>query len=274
MSDLTPERLGLPLGRPKMAKRRFPGLRTIVALIVREMSSTYGRSPGGYLWAFLEPVAGILLLTAVFAAFMRDPPLGTSFPLFFATGLIPFSMFLAISSSLAQAINFSRPLLAYPSVTWVDALVARFTLQFLTNLLVGYVLFVGIMMLFPTPVILKFQEIALSLVLAALLGVGIGTLNCYLFTAFPIWQRGWSILTRPLFIVSGVIYPYHGVPEPWQGWLWYNPVVHVVGIMRQGFYFSYDGDYISITYVMLVTGLTAVTGLVFLSRYHRDLINL
>ena len=36
--------------------RRFASFRAIGALILREMATSYGRSPGGYIWAILEPV--------------------------------------------------------------------------------------------------------------------------------------------------------------------------------------------------------------------------
>lgn len=274
MTVSAPPPLRLPAGRPKVTRRRLPGLRTVAALILREMSTTYGRSPGGYMWAILEPVAGTLLMTAVFAAFMRAPPIGTSFPLFFATGIVPFLIFTGLSGAVAQAVNFSRPLLAYPSVTWVDAILARFILHFLTDLMVAYILFTGIMLLFPTPVILNLAVIAGALALSAVLALGVGVLNCFLFTQFPVWQRGWSIVMRPMFIVSGVVIPFETIPQPWRDWLWYNPVVHLVGLMRRGFYFSYDGAYVSVTFVLVVAGISALVGLVFLSRYHRDLINL
>ena len=45
----------------------FPMARTIGALVMREMSSTYGKSTGGYLWVILEPIAGIVLLTVIFS---------------------------------------------------------------------------------------------------------------------------------------------------------------------------------------------------------------
>ena len=49
-----------------MPRRRLASARAIGALILREMSSSYGRSPGAYVWAILEPVAGIALLSLVF----------------------------------------------------------------------------------------------------------------------------------------------------------------------------------------------------------------
>ena len=40
--------------------------RTVVALMLREIATTYGRSPGGYVWALADPILGIALLTLVF----------------------------------------------------------------------------------------------------------------------------------------------------------------------------------------------------------------
>ena len=60
----------------------FRFVRTILALILREMSTTYGRSAGGYIWAVLEPAAGIALLAFAFSLALRAPSLGTNFALF------------------------------------------------------------------------------------------------------------------------------------------------------------------------------------------------
>ena len=65
----------------------------LFALVVREMSTKFGRSWGGYLWAIAEPLGGILLLTLAFSLALRKPPLGTNFPLFYATGIVPFFLF-------------------------------------------------------------------------------------------------------------------------------------------------------------------------------------
>ena len=86
-----------------LRRPRFSGLRTILALILREMAATYGRSPGCYVWAILEPVLGIALLSAVFALGFRTPQLGTNFALFFASGLMPFVMFTTVAARVSLA---------------------------------------------------------------------------------------------------------------------------------------------------------------------------
>ena len=246
--------------------------RSIMALILREMSTTYGRSPGGYIWAVLEPAVGIALLTVIFSIGFRSPSLGTSFPIFYATGMLPFLAYMDVQAKLSTALVFSKTLLTYPRVTFLDALLARFFLNFVTQLLVSYVIFTAIMMTLETRTSLDFAQIALSFSMVAVLAFGVGTINCYLTMRFEVWQRVWAIVNRPLFIISCIFFLFDAIPEPYKSVLWYNPLIHIVGAMRAGFYPYYVADYVSVAYVMgLGMGMT-VFGLLLLERHHRDLL--
>ena len=252
--------------------RRFRSTRTIAALILREMATTYGRSPGGYLWAIIEPVAALAVFSIGFALVFNAPPIGNSFPLFYATGFLPFMLFNDVANKMAKAIDFSRPLLAYPAVTFLDALIARFVLNVLTHLMVAYIVFFGLIVVFGARADVDLPMILLSFALAGFLGIGVGTLNCYLMTAFPVWERSWQIATRPLFIVSGIFFTYDSMPRFAQDLLWYNPLLHVVGVARDGFYGAYRSDYVSLTMVLSMASLTLLLGLLLLWRHHRSLL--
>jgi capsular polysaccharide transport system permease protein len=253
--------------------RRLATGRAVMALMLREMATTYGRSPGGYIWAVLEPVAGIAVLSFVFAAAFHAPPLGTNFPIFYATGMVPFMMYGALSTKIAQSINFSRQLLAYPSVTYVDALLGRFLLNFLTQILVSYIVFTGLLLIFDTRTVLSYDKLALLTLGVGALGAGVGVMNCFLNSMFPIWQPIWGVINRPLFIVSCIFFLYETIPTPYNGILWYNPLVHIVGLARAAFYPSYEGQYISLAYLFGVSlGLMAF-GLLLLHRHHRTILN-
>lgn len=264
---------GTPPLRPVGATRSFPTLRTLLALILREMITSYGRSPGGYLWAILEPAAGTALITAIFSMGFKTPPLGTHFGIFYASGIVPFFMFNDLSGKIGTAIMYSKSLLVYPSVTFLDAIVARFLLNGMTQLMVAYIVLSFIIIVLDAPVSMDFGRILLGFSMAMMLGLGMGTLNCFLFSMYPLWQRVWSIITRPLFFISGVIFLYDTIPEPYRGWLWWNPLVHVVGAVRSGFYARYDANYVSPLYVFTFASVTFVVGLVFLRRYHRDILH-
>ena len=247
--------------------------RAVGALMLREMSTTHGRVPGGYLWAVAEPLAGIALLSVIFAIGFHAPALGTSFPLFYATGLLPFLAFSDITGKLAQALNFSRPLFAYPAVTVFDAILARFILAVLTQLAVASLLIGGILFLSETRATPDLAVLMQAAGLLAALSLGVGVMNCLLIGVMPLWQRIWSIVMRPMFLISGVFFTYGAVPLPWREILWWNPLIHVVGLVRRGLYPGYDASYASPAYVLaLGLGVALLAG-IGLRRWSRDILS-
>lgn len=256
-----------------IADQRFPTFRATMALILREMATRYGRSPGGYIWALLEPLGAIIILTLGFSLLIQNPPLGNSFMLFYAAGYMPFTLYQSVSNMVARAIHFSRPLLHYPAVTWVDALLARFILNALTGVLVTIILMTGILVFTDTRVVLDLPPMALAMSLALLLGLGIGTLNCVLNSLFPAWEQIWSIATRPLFIISGIFFLFDEMSLFLRKILWYNPLIHIIGLMRTGFYPTYRADYLSPAYVIAVGLITLFFGVLLMGRYHRDILH-
>jgi capsular polysaccharide transport system permease protein len=261
---------------PPQKPRRFKSGRSIIALMLREMTTTYGRTPGGYAWALLEPIGAVAMITVVFSfgLRLRSPSLGISFVLFYATGLLAFLTYQRVQGKITKAITFSRPLLFYPCVTYVDALVARFLLSYVTQLAVFCVVMTGIIMAFETRAVIDLPPILTSLALAGGLAVGVGTLNAYLMPVYPLWQSLWGIVTAPLFFISSIFYTYEDLPPFGQEILWYNPIVHLVGLMRAGFYPSYDPLWASPLFVSGLSLVLTFFGIVLLGRYHRDIVNM
>ncbi|MFC3570660.1 ABC transporter permease [Paracoccus sp. TOH] len=247
-------------------------VRIIFALMLREMATTYGRSAGGYIWAVLEPVLGVTLLSVIFSLALQTPGLGTNFPLFYATGFLPFAMFNDLTNKVATSIRFSRPFLAYPSVTFIDAMIARVLLNALTHIAVIAIVITGIYVIYQLPVVVNLASVFEALLLITLLAVGVGTMNCYLMTAFPIWERVWQIITRPLFLMSGIFFTYDLMPSQAQNILWYNPLIHCIGLMRRGLYPTYQGSYINQELVIAVSLVLLVLGLMLLERTYRNLL--
>ena len=247
--------------------------RAVCALILREMATSHGRIPGGYLWAVAEPVLGVALLSVIFGLTFHAPALGTSFPLFYASGLLPFLAFTDITGKLAQALNFSRPLFAYPAVGVLDALLARFLLAALTQVAVASLLLTGLLFLSETRATPDIAVLAGAAALVLVLSLGIGCLNCLLTGLLPLWQRIWSIAMRPMFVVSGVFFTFDAVPLPWRDWVWWNPLVHVAGLVRRGLYPGYDADYVTPAYVLALGLGTALLAGLGLMRWHRDILS-
>jgi ABC-type polysaccharide/polyol phosphate export systems, permease component len=251
-------------------------VRSVVALMLREMVTRFGGTPGGYIWTIAEPVGGIAMMVLIFTVGLklRTPALGINFPLFFATGMLVLNMYLGTSNAVQRSLSFSRALLFYPGIGLVEAIAARFLLEVLTKLVVVYIVLGTILLLFETRAIIDLPAILGALGLAAALGLGMGCLNAYLLPTFPLWDSIWGILTTPLFLMSGIFFIYEDLPEIGQDVLWYNPLIHLTGLMRAGFYPTYEPGYISLAYVGTWVLTPMAFGLLLLRKHHRRILNL
>lgn len=259
--------------KPGSRRVSFSPLRNILALMLREMSTRYGRTPGGYVWGVVEPLAAILFLSIGFSLLLRSPSLGTSFILFYATGYLVFNLYGVLASSTAAAIRFSKPLLMYPAVNWFDAVIARFVLNSLTGIMTSIILIVIVLSIVETRTVIDLGPIVEAFGLAMLLGFGMGLLNCTLIGLFPVWGVIWTVINRPLFLASGIIYIYEDLPSMAQDIIWYNPLIHITGLSRTGFYATYTPNYISTMYVFFVGITLSFFGLLLTRRYNREILN-
>ncbi|MEP1962419.1 ABC transporter permease [Tateyamaria sp.] len=262
-----------PVAPPLRPKLRRSTLRTVAALMLREMATRYGAKPGGYAWAIFEPLGTLFILSLAFSLLLRSPSLGESFILFYATGYLPFNLFNGTAGMLTAAIAFSKSLLKYPAVGWIDALLARFILNALTLLLISYVLLVAILWFTGTRTVIDMPPVIGAFVMAMALGFGIGTFNCAMRGLFPVYGTVWTMLTRPLLIVSAVLYIMEDLPNGAQQVLWYNPLAHITGLARTGFYPVYNPDYINPAYVMAWALIPMAMGLLLLRKHHLAILN-
>ena len=260
------------LSRRPLRSVRFRTIRTIGALVLREISMSNGRSLLGYTWDILEPVGSILILTLIMGQLFRSPQLGQNFPLFYASGILPYSFFMDTSARLSNAVRFSRPLLSYPGVTIIDTITARFLVAVITKAVVFSVVLTAIVVIYDLSAFFDYSKVISGVLMALMLGLALGTMNCLLFTYIPLYERVFGILTRPLLLFSAVLYLFETVPLPYRNWLWWNPIIHMVGMVRSGLYPTYKADYVSPTYVAILVAVMLPISLFFIRRYWREIL--
>lgn len=247
-------------------------IRVVAALLVREMSTRFGSKPGGYVWAIVDPVAHIGFMTIIFMAITRTPALGKSFPLFFATGYLAFQFYQAMAGYLNGAIKANRTLLSYPNVAPIDTIVSRYILQAGTTSVVTFCVLGLILMTVNQPVYLNWPAIIEAAFAATLLGLGVGIFNNVAALRFPLYEQIFSIINRPLFLISGVFFLPDALPGPIRDIVLYNPLVHVVMLFRKGFYQEYralemDMFYLySFAFTIMFVGLLMFTSSVAVLR--------
>jgi capsular polysaccharide transport system permease protein len=171
------------------------------------------------------------------------------------------------------ALKYSKAMLAYPRVTWLDAVLARFFLNTLTLFTVFCIVFSGILIFIKTGIIISIQPIMIGLLICSTVGLGVGMMNCLLAGLFPIWGIIFKIVTRPMFIASGVLFIYEDMTVTVQNILWWNPILHSTGLVRSGFYPTYYASYVSVEYCFGVALVLIATSLLFLRAYQGKIRN-
>jgi capsular polysaccharide transport system permease protein len=229
------------------------------------MSTRFGSKPGGYLWALLDPIAHVAFLSVIFMAIAHTPPLGTSFPMFFATGYIGFQFYQASAGYLNTAVTSNKSLLSYPNVAPIDTVTARYILQLMTTIVVGICVLSPIVALARIQITIQFHHLIQSALIGSTIALGIGLANNVLFPKFPLYEKVFSIVTRPLFLVSGVFYLPDSLPPAAKDIILMNPLAHIVMQFRMGFYPQYramgfDADYLrSFALISLFFGIILFT---------------
>ena len=223
--------------------------RVVSAMISREMVTRFGNNPGGYVWALLDPIANIAFLTLIFSTIARNPPLGTSFPLFFATGFIAFHYYRSIESFVSAGIKSNKTLLSYPNVAPADVIIARYVLQLATTTAIAVVVLGFVMQFIRNPPVLNFAPIIEAAFAASIMGLGISLANNVLFIKYRIYERLYAVVNRPLYLISGIFFLPDAVPHPFRELLLINPGIHIVMLFRQGFYPEYRAIGLNMPYL-------------------------
>ncbi|MCZ4088849.1 hypothetical protein O3W52_01810 [Ensifer psoraleae] len=170
-----------------------------------------------------DPVAHVAMMTVIFQAIARMPALGLSFPLFFASGYLPFTFYQRMSSFMAGTMKANKALLSYPVVSPLDAIVSRFILQFMTDALVAAVILLMIFELGRCDCVYGHRRHGRGCQCGRRAGLGIGTINIVMFARFSLYEQIFGIINRPLFMISGVFFLPESLPNPFRDYILYNP---------------------------------------------------
>ena len=234
-------------------------LRVIHAVALRETRTRFGDHRLGYLWALLEPAIWILTFYAAFSVMGRVMPNGIGIVPFLATGIVPYELWAKSVDRGSQAIAGNRSLLFYPHVHTLDLILARGALEFATYCVVFVVILGGYALVVGHWAIDSLLHTLLGLVLASLLGSCLGLVLCALGVISSSVDRIRGPLMRPMFWISGLFFTANDLPSAAANILLWNPVLHCVELVREGWFPSYDSRYAEPAYVLYwIVGLAFV----------------
>jgi len=234
----------------------------IYALLLQELTSRFGKSRGGFMFALVEPMAHLLVPMFIFG-FIRNALLpGVEFPVFLVYGFLPFLLFKSICLQIINGVNAAQGLLFYRQVQLMDVFIAKTMAYAVIQALVFAIVLTGLAVfgydvLPPHPV-----EFAAVLALTVILAFGLGLVLAAFASLVPDARQVIQVMFMPLYFVSGILFPVTRFPDEWVRVMAINPVLHLVELSRSMAVEGYEPfKYLSITYLVVLAVTSTVIGL-------------
>lgn len=230
----------------------------VLALCLREIRTRFGPYKLGYAWAILEPLMHVVILTAIFSTRVEKFMPGVDFPVFIATGIIPWLLFSNIATRSINALEANLGLFAYRQVQPIDPLVARTILESVIHIctfaaIMSGLLFFGHSADFHDPL-----RVLLGVGLFAVFTSAVGLIFMMAGHFSAESQKLLPIIIRPLYFVSGIFFSPIVLPEQYKDLLFLNPILQGIEIIRSGIFADYPHSGYSISYFLSVTVATLV----------------
>jgi ABC-type polysaccharide/polyol phosphate export permease len=204
----------------------------IWALALKELKIRYKRSFLGFLWALLNPLLQMVVLSLVFSTILRMPI--PHFAIFLISVLMPWTFFAQSLSYAADSIVNNSDLIKKVRVPKIVFPVAALTSN-MVNLLLSLIPMLIIVIVLHSPVYVTWFYLPVPLLALTLLTLGLSlilaTLNVYYRDVSHILQ----IILQIWFYITPIIYPIEAFGK-YQWLLKLNPVLYALNGFRMAVY--------------------------------------
>ena len=239
------------------------------ALFIREIKTRFGRSHLGYFWALAEPVALIVLFSAVYSLRGSEILSGVDITLFLLSGIYPFTLFRNTITKIMMAVKSNKALFIYRQVSPIDPIIARIIIEVAFYSLTYILFLVGLTWFgvdaWPFDPLLLLTAHAVLI----LLSFGIGLSLCCVIEYWGDIEKVFGMLMRPMFFLSGLFYVMSMIPQQYWHFFDWNPVLHLIELMRSAFFEEYSTEFANWSYPIYLSLSLTVLGLMLyrVNRY-------
>jgi capsular polysaccharide transport system permease protein len=209
------------------------------ALFLREAVNRISGGRTAWVWLLLEPVTHVVFIMTLFGFILHKITAGVDGAMFVATGLLGFFVARNVAARCIEAVKANSALFAYRQVKPVDAVLVRAGLE-------GTLAFMSAVVLLSLASLFGFAAMPhdLFIVLAAYFGMwacgtGLGLILSVANELIPGANKAVGLLFRPLYFISGVMFPMTAIPQPYREWMLYNPLSHGLELLRAGYFSQY-----------------------------------
>lgn len=234
-------------------------MQVLRALILRDMTSSFGDRRLGYIWGLIGPVLLVCTLILVFTVRGRQGSPLLPLMVFIATG---FPMFFAFNNMWTAATGTATGgLMMFPQITHLDLLLSKIILELATQTAAFVVIATGFVLIGDAPIPGDPMNLLFAFWGVLWLGVAVGLFHMAIRRVFPIFDFFLTPIKRLGVFISGVIFTAADLPSwalPYFSW---NPVFRAIEIARTSWYPSYRSPIYDPMFIIVIAVFLTALGI-------------
>jgi lipopolysaccharide transport system permease protein len=240
----------------------------IYILVWRDVKVRYKQTLLGAGWAMFQPLATMLIFTAVFSYAGKIASDGVPYPIFLYAGLLPWFYVSQALSRSATSLVGEAPLI---SKVYFPRLILPLsaTIAPLLDLLLAFIVFLGLMTWFGAIPSWRMLTLPLFAGLAFLIALSGGVWLSAMYVRYRDVGHVIPMLVQLWMFVSPVIYPVSAVPESWRLLYALNPVVCVIQGFRWALLPGFEVDFAVFLPSLVIVAVVLVGGLIYFRSMER-----
>lgn len=209
-------------------------VRVIGALMLRELTTRFGRENIGFLWIMGEPLLFALLVGALWRATKGPIEYGVDIVAFAVTGYIPLVLFRSTISRAVSSFTANSSLMYHRQIKVLDILLVRFLIELIGHMMayLFIALALGAFGLFPMPFDIGF--LMLGWAYYALFTLAVAIVVAPLSEMSEVVEKVIPVTVYIMIPFSGAFYLVSALYGTAADAVLYSPPVHGMEMMRYG----------------------------------------
>jgi capsular polysaccharide transport system permease protein len=211
-------------------------VRVIKALMIRELTTRFGRENIGFLWVMVEPMLFALLVGIMWRALKGPLEYGVDIVAFVVTGYVPLVLFRSTVSRAVASFTANGSLMYHRQIKILDLILVRFLIELIGHMMAYFVIatVLGVLGFFPMPH--DMGILILGWLYYSLFAFSVALIIAPLSEMSEVIEKIVPISTYLMIPFSGAFYLVGLMPSAAASVVLYSPPVHAMEMMRLGIF--------------------------------------
>lgn len=246
--------------------------RVISALMIREVTTRFGRENIGFLWIMVEPLLFAVLVGIMWNFMKGSSEHGISVMTFTVSGYIPLVLFRHAVSRAVGLFKANGALMYHRQIKILDFVFVRFFIEFIGHLMAYFFIALVLMALdvFPVPYDIGFM--LLGWLYYSIFTLGLCFILAPLSETSEVMEKLMPVTTYIMIPFSGAFTMMSWMTPEVQDFLWYSPFVHPMEMMRYGIFGNAVSPHFDYVYTPAISMVCIAFGLLLCRQIRKKLV--